>query len=324
VVLWPVVVDQLSGSGNLGAIVDYLGRPGRTRAGWAEALGLVGRQLAPWGPWIGGREPSSTFGGASLAAPVWWLWVPLTGTALAVASAWRTRDTTMLRLLALVVVACVVGLVSVASITPPVYPYLLVWFRVLAALVWGAVALTVGRALARARRPASGTVDEPGEAPVEGRRSGRVGKVLVVGAVALLALVPAGVATVSQARAPLPYAEAARAADALLPTARAAVEPGAAFALSSNSPFSRVVESIGTELVQDGRRIVVDEEHALAWGAFRQGDVDDPSIVRLAVVVPSKSGAIEVPEGWAQLARWDPPAGGAGDPMVLAVRTEEG
>ena len=251
--------------------------------------------------------------------------MPAGALVVAAGVAWWRWDTTMLRLLAIVAVGSVVGAWSVASITPPAHPYLFVWLHVLSAVLWGAVVLTACRAVVRVpdRKGGSIPVEDAGAAVARGGRSRRIVAVmLIVG----LGVVPAGAAAAVVARSQLPHAEAARAADHLLPAAMAAVSPGEEFSISSNVDVSRIVETLGAQLAEHGRRIVVDADHALAWGANREGDVTDPAVVQLAVLVGAAGEPIPLPQGWTLLDQWEPGRDGrspdSGVPVALIVRTD--
>ena len=321
----PVVIDQTAGTGNFGQILSYFTRSGRQTSGLDEALGQLARQLSPWGPWAGGREPSSIFGGEALPAPHLWLLVPLAAVVLAAALAWWRRDTTMLRLLSLIAVGATAGLWSVSSITPPAYPYLFVWLHVLGALLWAAVLLTVARALIPAHRHSDQHVPTGATDQSQARRSVSTQRVALLVSIVVLALIPVAAAATNVARSQPPRAAAARAADALLPAALGAVAPGDTFSISSDSPYTREAETIGAQLVEHGRQIVVDDDHALAWGTQRLGDINDPALVQLRLIVGNGPDPLVAPDGWQLLAQWDPatidPSTDPGNPLGLITRT---
>lgn len=144
-VLWlPVLVDQIFGRGNLWAIAAA--DSGGARVGPGDALGIVARQLAWGGPWMGGDQPAVASSGAveglGLAPLV--LAVVVFGVALAAAK-WR-GCVGPFRLQMVVGIAAVVGFGSVAAITGPPFDYLVGWWWSLAALWWASAAWSLWQA----------------------------------------------------------------------------------------------------------------------------------------------------------------------------------
>jgi hypothetical protein len=312
VLMVPVLVDQAVGTGNLVDLVAWFGEGGRDTLGLDAAVGQLSRQLLPWGPWAGGAEHIVPPFGSTVPLSGWWLLVPavaIGGTALVAA---RRRDLAVLRLLALVTSAAVVGLFAIAAVTPPPFPYLFVWIHVVAAAVWGTVVLGLARAAAAwtssrwGSGAVAGTAATTGEHAAVGSASdGRVGVGALV-AVGLLALVPVLALVVVIPRTELPESATGRAVGELLPAALEAVPEGASFSLAADDLYTRVVEGLGTALVAEGREIVVAPEASLAWGTFREGDPDsDPDVV-LRLAVGDEALAVGPPPGWVEIARSDP------------------
>lgn len=322
VLMVPVLVDQAVGTGNLVDLVDWFGEGGRDTLGLDAAVGQLSRQLLPWGPWAGGAEHIVPPFGSTVPLSGWWLLVPAVALGTTTLVAVRRRDLTVLRLLALVTSAAVVGLFAIAAVTPPPFPYLFVWIHVVAAALWASVVLGLARAAVAwaSTRWGSGAVTptSPEPAALGSSSNGRVGVGSLV-AVGLLAVVPVLALVVVIPRTELPESPTGRAVGDLLPAALDAVPEGASFSLTSEGLYTRVVEGLGTELVAEGREIVVAPESSLAWGTFREGDPDaDPDVV-LRVARGDEALAAGPPPGWVEIARSDPL-----DPVEQAERAALG
>lgn len=131
------IVDQLTRDpGNMVAIARYFaGDSGDAPVGFERVGTIVGRQLAPWGPWAGGDEPLdflATLTSTSIwtAAPVLLLFAA--GTAFAL----RRRDWSSVRLQVLASVGLATGVVATSRITDLPYYYLIRWWWVLAMFTW--------------------------------------------------------------------------------------------------------------------------------------------------------------------------------------------
>jgi len=304
----PILIDQFTGTGNLGRLVTWFRASGRETIGLRAASGLASRQLLPWGPWAGGSEVVPPL--AMTTPPVSARWLALPAVALLVTAviAVKRRDFTVVRLVALVATSAVVGLVSLSSVDPPAFPYLFVWFRIVAATVWATVALGLGRAVVPLVR-AAWCRRHRGDEPVEPVPSTHRSRPMVVASVlvgVLLAVVPVSAAAVSAATSPLPESMTGRATDALLPAARELVAPGETFSITSEDPYAGVVAGLGVALVEEGRNVVVDPDLGIAWGTRRVGDIEGPGVVRLHVVNRHQLVETGTPAGWVEAARWDP------------------
>lgn len=305
----PILVDQVAGTGNLGRLVTWFRASGRETIGLRAAAGLASRQLLPWGPWAGGSEVVPPLAMTTPPVSAWWVLLPAAALAITGAVAAKRRDLTVVRLVVLVATGAVVGLVSLSSVDPPAFPYLFVWFRIVAATVWATVALGLGRAVVPLVRDAWSRWRPERERGDD--RAGRAApsRALAVGAVlavVVLAVVPVTAAAVSTVTSPLPESLTGRATDALLPAARDLVAPGQTFSVTSEDPYAGVVAGLGVALVEEGRTIVVDPDLGIAWGTGRVGDIEGPGVVRLHVVNRHQLLDTGTPPGWVEVARWDP------------------
>jgi hypothetical protein len=158
VVLWlPPVVEQLGAddgwSGNLAILYEHFSTPDEPVVGVADGFRAFAGELNVAGPWLVGQghqptDPPSWPGFVVMAA----LWA---GAAIV---AWRRRLDRVLRLHAVLGVACVLGLVSMARVFGDFFDYVIRWMWVLAALVAVAVAWTAWEAApSRWRRAMAGT-----------------------------------------------------------------------------------------------------------------------------------------------------------------------
>lgn len=152
VVCWlPVVVDQVAGTGNLGAIVGYWLDGGAT-AGFGEALHQAALQLAiPGAPWLGQKElagPDGALIGASITALI----VPVLAMIGSILLARAVRARAALRLDLLVVTAAIAGVVATAQVVGPLFDWITRWWWVIGALWWMAIGWTLWCAVVAALR----------------------------------------------------------------------------------------------------------------------------------------------------------------------------
>jgi hypothetical protein len=131
------VIDQLTGTGNLGELARYfVGGSAEEPAGWSTALGVLARELGGVAPWLGGVERGNAVDGGVITESIAALLVPLAAFVGALVLArWRSAASAV-RFQAIVAVVVVAGFVSVARITGPVYGYLVRWLWVVAFLWW--------------------------------------------------------------------------------------------------------------------------------------------------------------------------------------------
>lgn len=150
VVLWmPPVVEQLTADdgwpGNLQILYDEFSAPDEDPVGFVNAFEAFAGELNVAGPWLVGRGHQPT-------DPPWWPgFVAMAGLwAAAAAVAWRRRLDGPLKLHAVLGIASVLGLVSIARVFGDFFDYVIRWMWVLAALVavasvWTAWKVTPGR-----------------------------------------------------------------------------------------------------------------------------------------------------------------------------------
>jgi hypothetical protein len=138
VVGWlPVLVDQIGGTGNLSDLAHYFyGGSAEPAAGWGTAAKVIAKELGGVAPWLGGEERGSSFNGGLVTTSAGSLLVPIVAFAGALAAAIRCRAHSAVRLQLVVLTSTMVGFVSVARITGPVFAYLVRWLWVLALFWW--------------------------------------------------------------------------------------------------------------------------------------------------------------------------------------------
>ncbi len=132
------VVDQVAGTGNLRDLATFALNNDEETVGLSRSLGIVARQLSPIGPWIGGSEPTGFLGGVTPISPVW-LVVPAAALAM-LARFSRTADPATRTFVVTLAALSIASVIMVSRITEAPFPYLVMWIRAIAALLWGAVA----------------------------------------------------------------------------------------------------------------------------------------------------------------------------------------
>ncbi len=132
----PVLLDQVAGTGNLGAIAQYFLSPGDSPAGFGTALHVAADQLRlPSAPWLGRAELAGLDGallGSGLAA----LAVPILSMTGSLWLAVRMRVLTALRFQLVVIATALGGLIATARVTGPLFDWVVRWWWVIASLWW--------------------------------------------------------------------------------------------------------------------------------------------------------------------------------------------
>ena len=132
----PVLLDQVAGTGNLGAIAHYFLTNGDSPAGFGTAFHVAADQLRfPSAPWLGRSELAGLDGallGSGLAALV----VPILSMAGSLWLAARTRVLAALRLQLVVIATALGGLIATARVTGPLFDWVVRWWWVIACLWW--------------------------------------------------------------------------------------------------------------------------------------------------------------------------------------------
>jgi hypothetical protein len=132
----PVLLDQVAGTGNLGAIAHYFLTNGDSPAGFGTAFHVAADQLRfPSAPWLGRSELAGLDGallGSGLAALV----VPILSMAGSLWLAVRMRVLAALRLQLVVIATALGGLIATARVTGPLFDWVVRWWWVIASLWW--------------------------------------------------------------------------------------------------------------------------------------------------------------------------------------------
>ncbi len=300
-VAWaPPVRQQVTaspGEGNLSRLVSHFrdggdDAVGTTTAGLGTALAIVGRQVRPLGPWLVADEPVNLFTGEVEPLSPWW--VGLFVAAVAGAAALRVRrrrgrDPAVL-LAVTVLVGAAAGVLAVARVEDGVFPYLIRWWWVLAAMGWFVVAWVVGGLLLE-------LVGRDRPAPARAVLTAIAGSVLV-GLVA--------VTSVQAADRSVPDPDQSRALAALVGPVRAAMAPGAAVRVTSAGQDSGILEAgLAFDLEQAGSPLAAPADQAYIWGPVRAGRDEPPPDRRLIVATGPGTLAAPAPPGYEVLATYD-------------------
>jgi hypothetical protein len=157
VCLAPVAFEQLTHQpGNVTLIAQSLADNRDKTIGLDRGLGIVGAHLSPLGIWLTGAKAADVSLGFAGALR---LGLPLLALGIVSVLAWRARQLSALRFLAVTGVSAVAGLIAVARTVGAPYPYLADWMRPVAMLLWlsvawGLVAVARSRGWLRDRRAA--------------------------------------------------------------------------------------------------------------------------------------------------------------------------
>lgn len=287
-VLWvPAVVEQFGHEpGNLGLVARYVRTPGTARAGWSLAVRTLGTHLRPFGPWVTDREYTRD-GFERLTSPWAALVVVAVLVGLTVLAARRgLRIPAAAGALALGLVG--VGLVTSARITGLYVPYLLGWWRVIAALVWIALTWIVVELVAR-RAP--------------------VGTDRVVAVVAGLAVVAAAIASVGRAPAAVPQSTISTALRHVGPPTLAAVPRDGPVLVRGRDAQGVDGSAQGLfaylEPHRSNVRYAAGPGRKLQFGAWRLAAAGTPVRELTISTVPTLDPDWRPPAGARVVARWD-------------------
>jgi hypothetical protein len=285
-VLWlpPLVQQVTDGPGNLGRVVEFASESRAPAAGWSEAVGVFGAQLRPHASWITGdeqrRDGLARSGSAIVAIITLAVTVAL--------GAWATRRGARSAgaLAGVAVLAVGLGLVSTMQVTGLMVPYVVGFWRPIAALVylsiaWSAVAglrsrsaLRVGVVLGTATTAAAVVVLLGGSAPVE------------------------------------PFPTFSRAIAALAPATAAALSPDASYVVRASDPVTYTAVSRGLllELERRGAHVFNDHERlaTITFGADRVRAARDVGHAVLVVAGPVLDAGWRPSAGARRVAHWDP------------------
>lgn len=287
VVLWlPPLIQQVIGHpGNLTELIRYFRDPGEAAVGWAAAVGIAGRQLAPIGPWISGHETGAD--GLLATAAV----APAVALLLIVAvlggAAWRVGARRPAAMTALVLVLDLAGVVATSRVTGASFEYLVRWWWPLAMLtaiagVWS-VASIVGPHLRRVRVP-----------------------VRALGAVAVLAV--ALIAAVGGSPVRVPEARASETVGGLVTQVRQHLDKTTSYVIVSvdSIGFGAVAVGVTTQLQLRGYRAFGPAFLAQAYGPWRTRRPDQVSATVFVVNAENELTGWNPPQGAERIARLDP------------------
>jgi hypothetical protein len=132
----PVLLDQIVGTGNLGAIAHYFFSNGDSPAGFGTALHVAADQLRfPSAPWLG-RSELAGLDGALLGSRFTALIVPILSMAGSLWLAVRMRVLAAFRFQLVVIATALGGLIATARVTGPLFDWVVRWWWVIACLWW--------------------------------------------------------------------------------------------------------------------------------------------------------------------------------------------
>ena len=136
----PVLVDQFTGTGNVGNVIGWFTSPDGSAAGFGTALDEMAGQLRILdAPWLGAKElagPDGQLLGASASAVL----VPFAAMGLAIWATVRLRADSALRFLLLTTALAAAGFLATARVIGPVFNWIVRWWWVIAALWWLSIA----------------------------------------------------------------------------------------------------------------------------------------------------------------------------------------
>ncbi|HEX6475974.1 MAG TPA: hypothetical protein VF005_01770, partial [Acidimicrobiales bacterium] len=316
IVLWlPPLIQQAAGHpGNLGEVARYFIHPRFTSqqvaniaagpaVGWKTAFGVMGKQLAPPGPWLTGSEVNK-FGFAATAA-AWPAVLVTLGAVGAGVFAWRRGARDAARLAGTAVVMAVLALAATAKVTGILAPYLVRWWWVTALVLWLAMGWCVAEALQVTR------VGPEAGAPAPSPRG--LGRLTFAGALAsVMGTVALTAATVrAAAPAPPPLAQGSTTIAHLAPSSARAVGPNGPDLLRWEDPasLSGIGPGMFTALHLAGVDVVAPPALATGVGSWRTAPPLQYRGVITGVGVPDPtmgSPAAPPPPGSRLVASYDP------------------
>lgn len=285
IVLWiPPLIQEVTGDpGNLTAIERYASGDAPT-AGWDAAVGTMGVQLRPAGPWVTDDEQSAV--GFERQGSAWIALATIATAAGLGALAFRRGHRAAGQLAIVALSAVGLALVSTARVTGFLLPYVIGFWRPVAAvtylsIVWSALTLVARRDAWRATAAA---------------------------ALALLA----GLAVIAVADAPAspPIPALSRAIGAVGPPTAAALRPHGRYLVDGqdNATLNGGVAGLALYLEARGHRVFLPHEKlaALRFGGFRLADAAAVDGRILLVARSALRAGWSMPSGARLVARFDP------------------
>ncbi len=285
----PLIEQVTEDPGNLTLVVEYFTTSDDPTAGADAALEVLGRQLSPLGPWLGGPEEIPGQNALMEPAPWWWALPALVLLGLSTGVAWRRRWTAAALLGGTVAIGIVTAVVATSRITGFAFTYLLRFWWPLALLCWVSVGWVALRLV---------------PSDLLRRHASALAGVAVVVAVALTA--GATVSTTSEP-AELPGAEAVAAvADDLA----AGLRPGGTY-LVEPVGWSLFGELFGVMDALESRGFVpvADARFGIHFAPSRtEGGDGAPTTFDATVLVATSRAATDLAgtPGLVALASWDP------------------
>jgi hypothetical protein len=139
-VCWaPVILQEAVGHPrNLSGLLSFIRHPSEAAAGWTTAVGTMGSELRPWGPWITGHE-TNALGTVRTGSTIW----AFATIAAVMAAAWwanKRGARQAVRLAVVVLVAIAIAVIATDRVTGLFAPYVLRWWRGVAALAYLSIA----------------------------------------------------------------------------------------------------------------------------------------------------------------------------------------
>lgn len=281
----PPLWQQLTGDpGNLAAIARYARSPSTESAGLEVALGSLGAHVRVAGPWLTGNDASGlNFGVTGALAPALLLLVAVAAVSITVKR--REGDAGHVALVSTVLVLVAIGVVTSARVTGLYAPYIVLFWRGIAALAvlalaWGLLALL----------------------PAWGRHT----ELAVAGA--LVVALAAGAAAQLPTQVPLPQVSSAL--HRLVPEVEASLDRGRTYLVRGQELrlLGAPVSGLFVALERRGFDVRVDPDPLapLTYGTWRTADDSDVDGVVFVVDQTSISLGWQPPDGARLLASHDP------------------
>lgn len=309
-VAWALpVAEQLTHDpGNLREVTSFA-TSSDDKAGLADAAKVASQQLGGRTEWLfgrhvpeadledltpGGRDPMSALGGIDIADSITFPWL-LVALAVATTVAARRGERAIARLGATVLVGIAGAVISTASITGVMFPYLVLYFWVLSALAAVVVVWAAWTELTRSRASAP---------DAEGRAVHASRAVAVVVSLSLLVGIGGAVAAVRTDHLRDPAITLREVTDQLVATLP---EPDRPVLLRSSPNFVALWYKAGLalELTKRGVDVRVEESSTTSFGSYRA--VGDRAVATtLVVAVGSEIGNFDGQPRTELVARFDP------------------
>jgi hypothetical protein len=311
----PIVEQATHDPGNVRAIASYFTSSDQPTAGWPEAGTVVGRELHPIPPWLGGPEPTNRFTAALEPTSPLWALPTVLGLAVATLVAWRRRDRRPLHLAGVTWIGLATGTLAVTRITGDVYFYLVRFWWVLGMFAWVSTAWVAWRVLRDRFATNDSAVADAHTLNVTGgdgvagpgtRRS--PDRALAVAALVVVVLASVGALLRTTADPPVDPTEVAMAT--LGDDVVASLEPGATYRVESTGfSWFEVLFGVVNRLDRDGIRTMADGEFVHQFGERRvAGGPGVPDVVAgtLIVAVGDAVADAEADSRLDRLAVYDP------------------